>query len=430
MTFSGSLADINAALEGLQYAASGAYSGTVSLQMTTRDQAPAAVGGSKTDVGTIAINVAATPQYHGLVATYWNNQDFTGTSVQQLDSTINFDWGQQGSPTAGIDGTTWSARWEGQITASTSGTYTFYATADDGVRLWVNGVNLVDAWRDQGATTYSGTIELAAGQLYSIRMDYYQGGGGESAKLEWSGPGLARQVIDSSHFNCRDSMPAPNVAPTISVPDAQTIREDASLIFSDSDDMTDGLVLHLDASTLGLADGAAVTTLGGATGTGNGAHAYDASNKPTYDADGLNGLGTVHFAGGTQGLQTDSNLAVSGDADRTIIVVMRRSASSDGSMAVHTGNSTSYEAFGICSNSSCIYAPYTLGYGGVGMDPRAGGEYEIYSISHDNASNNNVSYINGVYVGAASNDGINTASAPDDDWLCARTGNVVDRRFC
>ena len=37
---------------------------------------------------------------------------------------------------------TFSARWTGQIEAPYSGTYTFYTVSDDGVRLWVNGVQL------------------------------------------------------------------------------------------------------------------------------------------------------------------------------------------------------------------------------------------------------------------------------------------------
>ena len=98
----------------------------------------------------------------------------------------SFRLGQPGSPAPGIEGTNWTASWQGTVTADYSGNYTFYATGDDGVRVWVNGQLVCDGWNYQGATEYSGTISLVAGQSYSIRMDYFQGGGGEVASLAWS----------------------------------------------------------------------------------------------------------------------------------------------------------------------------------------------------------------------------------------------------
>ena len=74
-------------------------------------------------------------------------------------------------------------------------TYTFYAAADDGVRLWVNGVQLVNAWVNQGTTEYSGTIDLVAGQTYSIVMEQYEDGGGATAYLRWSSPSTPKQII-------------------------------------------------------------------------------------------------------------------------------------------------------------------------------------------------------------------------------------------
>ena len=88
--------------------------------------APALTGGPKTTTSTVSIAITAPWQYNGLLGTYYNNADFTGTSVQRIDSAINFDWGNEGSPIQGIDGTTWSARWLGTITADETGTYTFY----------------------------------------------------------------------------------------------------------------------------------------------------------------------------------------------------------------------------------------------------------------------------------------------------------------
>ena len=78
----------------------------------------------------------------GLAATYFDNLDFTGTTVTRIDPTVNFDWGA--APAAGIGADTFSVRWTGQVKPQFSQTYTFYTQSDDGVRLWVNGQLLVE----------------------------------------------------------------------------------------------------------------------------------------------------------------------------------------------------------------------------------------------------------------------------------------------
>ena len=75
----------------------------------------------------------------GLAATYYDNADFTGTTVARTDPTVNFDWGV-GSPAPAIGVDTFSARWTGQVQPQFTETYTFYTQSDDGVRLWVNNV--------------------------------------------------------------------------------------------------------------------------------------------------------------------------------------------------------------------------------------------------------------------------------------------------
>jgi hypothetical protein len=57
-------------------------------------------------------------------------------------------------------------------------------TADDGARLWVNNHLLVEAWRDQPATTYTGEIYLPGGAV-PVKMEYYENGGYAVAKLSW-----------------------------------------------------------------------------------------------------------------------------------------------------------------------------------------------------------------------------------------------------
>ena len=65
------------------------------------------------------------------------------------------------------------------------------------MRLWVNGQQLVNNWTDHAPTENSGTIALTAGQRYDIRMEFYENGGGATARLLWSSASIPKAVVPS-----------------------------------------------------------------------------------------------------------------------------------------------------------------------------------------------------------------------------------------
>ncbi|WP_420597548.1 NPCBM/NEW2 domain-containing protein [Deinococcus sp.] len=136
----------------------------------------------------------------GLTGDYYDNQDFTGTKVTRIDATVDKNFGAA-APVAGIAPNSYSVRWTGQVQPKYSETYTFTTTADDGVRLMVNGQVLVDNWVNQGPTSKSGTIALKAGVKYDIRLEYYQASSGASVKLEWQSGSQTRQVVPQSQLS-------------------------------------------------------------------------------------------------------------------------------------------------------------------------------------------------------------------------------------
>ena len=135
----------------------------------------------------------------GLKGQYYNNVDFTLLRITRTDSTVNFNWAN-GSPGAGVQGDTFSVQWTGEVQAQFTETYTFYTVTDDGVRLWVNGQQLINDWNNHAATENSGTIALVAGQRYTIQMDYYENTGAASAQLLWSSPSQVKQVIPQTQL--------------------------------------------------------------------------------------------------------------------------------------------------------------------------------------------------------------------------------------
>ncbi|RAV98137.1 RICIN domain-containing protein [Pseudochryseolinea flava] len=136
---------------------------------------------------------------NGLTANYFNGRNFETLRLTRTDANVNFDWGT-GSPNTLVNVDQFSTRWSGQIQPRYFGNYTFYLTADDGCRLWINNQLVVDKWRDDGGTEVSGVIALNGGQRYNLRLEFYENGGGAKTKLEWSSPLQTREVVPTSQL--------------------------------------------------------------------------------------------------------------------------------------------------------------------------------------------------------------------------------------
>jgi uncharacterized protein YraI len=103
---------------------------------------------------------------------YYPNRSLTPPALfERYDANIDFDWGS-GSPGSGLPNDNFSVRWTRSLYLE-GGTYRFYAVADDGVRLWVNGDRLIDQWRETSATTYSAERTLASG-YHTLRVEYFE----------------------------------------------------------------------------------------------------------------------------------------------------------------------------------------------------------------------------------------------------------------
>jgi glucose/arabinose dehydrogenase len=163
-------------------------------------------GSASHTIRTPASDVTYTARYRirthapgvGLVGTYYDGLEFSGTQVARIDPMVSFDWA--GVPAAGIGADTFSVRWTGQVRAGVTGVHTFHLRSD-GARLWVNGRLLVDRWADHAVAEDTGTIELAAGTKYPIRVEYQDRQGPAVAQLSWSAPGLPKQRVPTARLH-------------------------------------------------------------------------------------------------------------------------------------------------------------------------------------------------------------------------------------
>jgi hypothetical protein len=125
--------------------------------------------------------------------------DLSGNTVMRVDPILSFVWSGT-SPDPRIPTYAFSARWTGQLLAAVSEPYTIYATADDGVRVYLGGQLIIDGWKDQPPTEYSSTVSLVAGLRYAVVIEYYQGWGGSQVSLSWSSPSTPKQIIPTTQL--------------------------------------------------------------------------------------------------------------------------------------------------------------------------------------------------------------------------------------
>lgn len=120
-------------------------------------------------------------------ATYWNNTNLSGAPVlTRTESNLNHDWAGD-APANGVNPDNFSARWE-QSGYLPAGTYRFAATMDDGMRVYVDNVLIIDAWTESPVREISVERALTAGN-HTIKVEYYELGGKAVAKLAWEAIG-------------------------------------------------------------------------------------------------------------------------------------------------------------------------------------------------------------------------------------------------
>ena len=112
--------------------------------------------------------------------------DFGDFIFSREDEFIDFNWGNN-SPDQLLQSDDFQIRWSGDIYAEDNGLYSFRAYTDDGVRLYIDDVLVIDHWLSQAPTSRTGEIYLESG-IHQLIMEYYEDGGGAVAQLYWTPP--------------------------------------------------------------------------------------------------------------------------------------------------------------------------------------------------------------------------------------------------
>ena len=115
---------------------------------------------------------------------YFNNETLSGDPVLvRDDAAIDFDW-EAGAPGPGVNHDHFSARWTRAVHFD-AGMYRFSVFRDDGARLWIDDVLVLDEWHE-GREWHTVDHALSAGD-HTIRLQMYEITGWATAKLSWAG---------------------------------------------------------------------------------------------------------------------------------------------------------------------------------------------------------------------------------------------------
>jgi hypothetical protein len=141
-----------------------------------------------------------TPQPTPVIFSGWRmelfaNVNLAGTPVAVVDvPTVDFNWGSAGPAQTGSDN--FSLRFSRRI-AVVPGYYAFTAVADDGVRVWVDGNLIINAWPASPNQAYAAGLVLTGS--HDVRVDYYEAGGLARVKLDYA-PQVADTQWQATYF--------------------------------------------------------------------------------------------------------------------------------------------------------------------------------------------------------------------------------------
>lgn len=137
----------------------------------------------------------------GLTAAYFANTTLSGAPMlTRTDATVDFNWAG-GAPAPGMPADHFSVRWHGFLETPDSGPCTLIARSDDGMRVWLDGILVIDAWVARSVAETTWTFTAVAGRRHAIRVEYFERGGQAVAQLLWQPGSGPRQLVPSTHLH-------------------------------------------------------------------------------------------------------------------------------------------------------------------------------------------------------------------------------------
>lgn len=124
---------------------------------------------------------------NGLKADYYDGTNFNRLVGTQIETNIDYYW-KDIPPFANMNPNECSVRWTGRLMAPKTGVFTFSARVDDGIRVWVGDVQIIDNWQLNDVGYSNGKIQMEAGVYYNLKIEYFNALAEAEIKLLWRLP--------------------------------------------------------------------------------------------------------------------------------------------------------------------------------------------------------------------------------------------------
>ncbi|MGH0607276.1 binary toxin-like calcium binding domain-containing protein, partial [Bacillus mycoides] len=194
----------------------------------------------------------------GLLSHYFKDKDFQALSLMATQTTGDLcDVSPEIKPLLDGDNKFQSAYWEGRIKIDESQMYQFTTSADKFVKLWIDGVQVIDQGKGDSMYKYKQRVYLKKGKVYNIRVEYqnpYQVSKDLGLKLYWTKgndlSGAKKELIPEDHLFLPNLEPKnrnenlvkhSRVARSVGEPEEQQGEEKKKLPDSDNDGIPDTL---------------------------------------------------------------------------------------------------------------------------------------------------------------------------------------------
>lgn len=197
--FSGTLAVIG---PDARMARLGGYSGPGVAPVTVLDalqrrlgnaRVLAADGPGRTDDAWPTVPATALGTVHqgagalGLTGAYFNSPEISSApSTTRVDPQVDFHWTFV-PPAPGIPIDWYAVRWTGVLRVPDNGPRRLAVEGDDGFRLWVDDVLVLDRWAHVSHGRHVVDAPLAAGTVHRLRLEFHETTGNGAVRLAWQG---------------------------------------------------------------------------------------------------------------------------------------------------------------------------------------------------------------------------------------------------
>lgn len=132
-------------------------------------------------------------------------------TLERIDPKIDFNW-VRNSPGYPIVEDHFTAEWNGFIKPSVTGEYSFYAEADDGMKLYIDDKLILDKWeartegtdseamRSDAKGTKTKGIKLEKDKYYPVKIEYHEDVQNASIRLFWESASVPREIIPTANL--------------------------------------------------------------------------------------------------------------------------------------------------------------------------------------------------------------------------------------